>query len=364
MTAARSRQRELVGSLQQTPMFLELCEHLTEKLPLSQLPSDKLPSKPDLVKAVHESTNVLADWRKDVKDFAGSLCDHAVSLHVIGDRVASEQAKALHQAKRPLLAAVDQHLQPIPPVLTADLLPLPIEEVFGTVQTWSREACRDVVVQSLLALEAMVEHDMMGLIEWTDVTTCKIHYFEHAIQQSISTTRHSTRTFDNVSQIIEERVRTRGRNNFAVIGHEHHLMNAEAHELGESRFPLPQRIHNLVHKIPDWLMPYVRVLEGDLILERVFRRDVATTRWEFEEVRRLEIVTDPRVSESAGYDADPAILLGPYVLTGWGQREIQREQRRRSQAIKQAPTTTSRSVHSAEYQKLKPWAQGITAVAM
>lgn len=104
----------------------------------------------------------------------------------------------------------------------------------------------------------------------------------------------------------------------------------------------------------------MRILEGDLILERVIERDVREEEWE----------TTPILRSS--YELEPAVLLGHYVITGWGQREIERENFRRkriaTQQEQQAPAVDhrQRALAGESHELLKPWATAVSggAVAM
>ena len=104
----------------------------------------------------------------------------------------------------------------------------------------------------------------------------------------------------------------------------------------------------------------MRILEGDLILERVIERDVREEQWETTPVLR------------SSYELEPAILLGHYVITGWGQQEINREKSRR----KRIATQDNQQIPKVDHKQrvlagktcdmLKPWAMaiGASAVAM
>jgi hypothetical protein len=66
------------------------------------------------------------------------------------------------------------------------------------------------------------------------------------------------------------------------------------------------------------LEPFVRVIDGTIFRERIIERDDQVTHWQ-----DVEVFDEPIVG------CEPAVILGPYVLTGWGPREVREEESRR-----------------------------------
>ncbi|MDA0810538.1 MAG: hypothetical protein O3B68_21300 [Planctomycetota bacterium] len=60
----------------------------------------------------------------------------------------------------------------------------------------------------------------------------------------------------------------------------------------------------------------MRILEGHQYLERIFVRNLYKRDWQTEPIVRRE------------FETEPAILIGSYVLAGWGQAELDREMQR------------------------------------
>ena len=74
----------------------------------------------------------------------------------------------------------------------------------------------------------------------------------------------------------------------------------------------------MVEHIPKWLYPFIQVIDGTICRERIIERDTRVDDWVNEVVRDEPI-----------FGCEPAVILGPYVLTGWGPREVDREVERR-----------------------------------
>ncbi len=92
----------------------------------------------------------------------------------------------------------------------------------------------------------------------------------------------------------------------------------------KSRIGLPEsappRVNRLWDTIPTWLYSHTGVAEGDLIRKKA----AELARWEDEVVRTKYL---PPVRDDITNYPDPAIiLLDQFVLTGWDQQEVEREQ--------------------------------------
>lgn len=99
---------------------------------------------------------------------------------------------------------------------------------------------------------------------------------------------------------------------------------------------MPPQIVRLVESIPEWLYPFVEVIDGHIVRELIVERDVAVEDWTKTAVRDEPII-DVKVRDEPIFGRDPGSVIGPYVLSGWGSVEIRKEQDRRL-AIKQGAT--------------------------
>jgi hypothetical protein len=101
-------------------------------------------------------------------------------------------------------------------------------------------------------------------------------------------------------------------------------MNAVATTIKDSRVVMPPQVVRLIEKIPDWLYPFVRVIDGDIFRERIIEREMKVSQWQDVQVRDEPII-----------GCEPGVIIGPYVLTGWGPREVAAELKRREQVAQQ-----------------------------
>jgi hypothetical protein len=83
---------------------------------------------------------------------------------------------------------------------------------------------------------------------------------------------------------------------------------------------MPLGAQQVADAIPAWLKPFVRVIDGDLIRERVIECDYREDKWSDVTTREVDLPV---------YGADPAIAIDSFILTGWGPRETAAEIERR-----------------------------------
>ncbi len=300
-----------------SPLFAQLKDEVIRDLPVQEV---AIADTHDAVAQVTaQCSQLLEERQKETRQFLRKLCYHVVNIRVRGEHQPQAMSAALESARRPLLAAVDRIVVPVEPVLTAELIAQSLPVIHEAVQQWLTTAGQTIANQLVLALHTLVEMDVVGIIEWPGERACKLHFFRHTVlQDRVMSQKTSTiRRVERNTLSIEEWEQLRARNRYSIERHEHHVMNAVAQELGQNRYPIPVEYQELMDAIPKWLRPHIRVLEGELILERIAQRLLREEHWDSQPMLRN------------AYEIEPAILLGHYVLTGWGQKEVERETYRR-----------------------------------
>ncbi len=319
-----------------TPAFVALSEMVWHALPSKVVSADC--SHKDLVQLTSISASALAEKQREVRNFAESICFESIELRVRGEHVSEAKASAIRAAREPLVGSVQQVTRPIEPVITAELVARPVNEIAPVVNAWLRESCHTVAAQLLLSMHVLVELDVVGLVEWPSDTTCKLNFFKHIIVQDQVRTTETQRVRRRRGERGERLVRfetweqQEGRNRYAIQRHEHHVMNASLRTIDEAQFPIPAEKRAFLSKQPDWIRQQLRILEGDLIMEKVIEREVLEEKW----------VTTPTLRTA--YELEPAIVLGHYVITGWGLSDINRE-KNRQRRIETTKATDSTKDH-------------------
>ena len=341
-----------------SPVFSELSENIRTALPVVDFSNAK--SKTELAQQATKSTEVIHARQADVKTFAESICFEVIELRVRGNQVPEARASALRSARRLLCEKVQECNRPLAPVLTADLISQPLDSIIPILNEWFRNSCHEIASRLLQTMHILVQQDVVGLVEWPGENACKLNFFQHVItQDQIRRRRSQSVQQDDFSEEGFRSVRLEtwehieGRNRYSIERHEHHVMNTKLNSIGSTQFPIPKDKQAFLSRVPPWIKQHLKILEGDLILEKVDRRHVGDDHWK----------TTPQLRSS--YEIEPAIVLGHYVITGWGQKEIEKEafRRKRIAAVAQrqdenvgVPKTT-RPENGITYDKLKPWVQ-------
>jgi hypothetical protein len=340
-----------------TPAFAALSDNTWTELPTTDFSG--VSGHNELARTFSHCAAILAARQMDVRNFAESICFEAVDIRVRGEHHSQAKVSALRLAREPPCNAVHQVCRPLEPVLTANLMAQPLNAITPVVNNWVRQSCHTVAAQLLLSMHVLVELDVVGLIDWPGETTCKLNFFRHRVTQEQLRSRQTQSVKDlsdddgELWMRFETWEQVEGRNRYSIERHEHHVMNAEARQLQQAQHPIPADKQAFLDNVPGWIRQHMRVLEGDLLLERVIERSIREEHWETTPVLR------------SSYELDPAIFLGHYVVTGWGQQDIDRERFRRKRiATKEQPPQQNRkprAIAGNTYASLKPWA---TAIAL
>ncbi len=303
-----------------SPLFAQLQDVVWNQLPTTSV--FQATTTDTIARATAHCSELLRQRQNDIRKFVRALCYHVVRIQVLGEHPTQARADALDTARQPLLTALDDVFVPFQPVLTAEVIAQPLSAVQSSVKKLLQDANHTLTNQLFVSLHMLVELNVVGIIDWKDERTCKLNFFRHTIEQDQIESQNTTtvRRTERNTLVREEWEQLRVRNRYFVERHEHHVMNAEARELGQICNPIPREHDELIDHIPEWLHPHLRVLEGTLILEQIVERQIGENQWQSEPILR---------STQETYVIDPAILLGHFVLTGWGQRDIDREIHRR-----------------------------------
>ena len=179
-------------------------------------------------------------------------------------------------------------------------------------------------------LARLVDRELCGLVEWFPNNCCRYHFFRRVVIQDVGQTNRENSTVwgsnsVNVREASRPRVigsrrttsTTTGTHEIRHARHEHEVISAIRTSIGNSTVVMPPQILRLVEAIPEWMYPFVEVIDGHIVRERIVAKTVSVEEW-----AKVEIHDEPI------YGIDPAIVIGPFVLSGWGSVEVHQEQER------------------------------------
>jgi hypothetical protein len=307
-----------------------LAEAIWQRLPWAKASADV--DRTALVQAYVGSLEELARFRADVDRLVRATCRASIEFRQASGRTHGKSRDAAMQKKLDQLVKRASRAWSSPVnVLDAQL----VSQSTGTIRERLDEALRqatgDFASQFYEHLAHLVDHKLAGLVEWLPHNCCRYHFFKEVLIQhyegSSRTVREETVESEERDPVTGRRLvgrritedTDRGHHVHRHARHEHHVMNAFRTTLGNSRVVVPPNVERLIRAIPEWLYPQVEMIDGDIFRERIIEQDYSQEVWQ-----------EVRVKDEPIYGCEPGVIIGPYVLTGWGPREVAAEQVRRA----------------------------------
>ena len=331
----RNRIRELQVQPTDETLPGRLSQTISQRLAWHEIPFPQNADRETIVGAYVNSLKQLGGFRNDIENLVFEVCRANLEFRQGTGETHVEARDAILNAK--LDEMIDQAFSgwmPAKNMVSADLLSHS-PDVYVTqldasltneTVSFSRQLCE--------MLQRMVDLELFGLVEWLPMQCCRYHFFRRVVIQGAeeqTDTITETLTSDEASgfgrRVIGNRRTTSThsvKHEIRFARHQHDLINAVRTSIRNSTVIMPPQIVRLVESIPEWLYPFVEVIDGHIVRELIIERDVSVEDWTQVDVRDEPIL-----------DLDPGIVIGPYVLSGWGSIEIRKEQERR-QAIEQA----------------------------
>lgn len=292
---------------------------------------DSEQQRPSLVEAYVRSLNQLDGFRRDV----GQLV-RAASLVNLEFRQAAgathEQARdvAMNAKLDEMLAAASADWFPTLNVLDGNVASKTESDLREQLSHALRAAVHQFVENFFAMLARLVDRQLVGLVEWLPNHCCSYHFFKQVvIQENEGATRrvNESTSKDPELAFTSERIGTRtttvtkgkGTHHHRLARHEHTVINAVRTSIRNTRVVMPPQVEALLEQVPEWLYPFVAIIDGDIVRERIIERETKVEHWQ-----------DVVIQDEPIYGCEPGVIIGPYVLTGWGPREVAAEQGRRS----------------------------------
>ncbi len=298
-----------------------------------------------LVASYIQSLNQLDRYRRDVDGMIRAACIANLEFRQEQGEThtGAKDAAVTGKLNEMLQSSIDAWM-PVRNVVDARLVSRPTPEIRTKLDSALKQAVADFCQQLFELLAKMVDRELFGLVEWLPNNCCAYHFFRRVIIQEnegaserVSEERFRTSTQSDsgtgrqvIGRRIIEQTKGKGRHIHRFARHQHDVMQAVHTSIRDSRVVMPPTVQQLCETVPTWLYPFVQVIDGTIIRERIIERDASVDHWTDTQIRDEPII---------GYE--PAVIIGTFVLTGWGPREVQAEIERREavardEAAKQA----------------------------
>lgn len=280
-------------------------------------------AKEDVIQAYVQSLNQIARMRTEVDKLIRHACLANLEFRQnAGETDAEARDAALAEELEEQLSDAACDWKPPANMLNARSISTWCEEIREHLDESISDAAHEFAEQFLENLAKLVDRELIGLVEWLPNQCCRYFFFRRTIIQDNFGTSRSAGSGQDARPQSGQRSRStsHGVHYHRFARHEHDLMNVVAASLDATGVKMLPQVLPLVNNIPTWLRPFVQVIDGQIIRERITEREQKTTGWGEVQSRDEPI-----------YGDDPGVFLGPYLLTGWGPADIRREELRNEQ---------------------------------
>lgn len=362
-TTKATPSREATGQLAQ-----EIAERLWRRLPITSVEETGCRSMEQVIRAASASHRVLLSCREELTQLPELLS--TVMLRFTGEEPSSALREKL--AKR-----FQQEIQfptaSLPAPLSfldaefADLIP---EIAVQHAKAKLKSHCLALVNALMAWLEQLQQKQLIGSVTHLDCS-CRFTHAERQLQivdqgartfrqkRGGSVTTTPTRRTFVVDEFREQQFTVQSIHRTLI----HEVHRPQLRGVDQCQSAIPETYRQFLDALPEWLAPSVRVLEGDLFNHRCVARDLSS------ETHRLSEIV--RTVEQTEWLYDPGILLGDYVLAGWGEAEIaaeeaaraaQRQQTEREHSQRQAPRYFAAAGLVAALSAVVTWFSPVVAI--
>ncbi len=216
---------------------------------------------------------------------------------------------------------------PLKPISDADLMSQGQSVYVPLLEQSVKDETRRFVDHLFFGLSNLVDRQHCGLVEWFPNHCCRYHFFRQVIcplPHYLADAGDADLSDDDDDDADRSGNESSGvrydvfPHDVVLARHEHELIQAIRTSPGNSRVVIPQKVRAVIDAIPAWLYPFVEIIDGTLVRERIVER----------QQKSLEYRT---VHEEPTADPDPGLILGPFLLCGWGPKEITVEQDRQKE---------------------------------
>jgi len=314
-TPRRAKVTELPVHSPRNAVRAELAAEITRRLPYLNEPHAG--TTVQNANEFHKTYNILRGFVSDLDALIPFLCRANLEFRQESGET-HEEAKA-EVMKRKLDAMIEKcrftvRLTENP--VDAYLLAMPPEAADAKLRNWLRHNVDRFVRDFFDSLDRLVDQQVCGLVEWTNQNTCVYHFFREVVLQergsSYTETGTDYRNGDYVYRPVE-RVH-HGTHTHRFARHEYHTAEAVQKQVANRKVAATPAVTELLNRIPAWLEPIVRVIEGTLMRAKIVEEDRETETWESRDLLDTLVDYDPC--------KDPAVIIDHIVVTGWGPLDL------------------------------------------
>ena len=327
----------------------KIVEVLWSRLTLPATTSDEMNS---IVRTYDTDRQLIANWRGEIRTLFAAVAEASFELRATSDSSKPEMQRIICAQQENSKEKFAFPISPPDKTLSAELLLNSAATVQRELVQELRDRLNGLATDLFSTLDRLVNERAIGLIEWLGDSLCRFHFFRDVVihdSQTIASEAYAvirdSKSGRLMTQVSEVRNQS-GSNTFRISRHEHELMNAVTETIDDSSLIIPETVQLVLDSIPDWLVPMSRIVSGDCVRERIIERDLRTEEWQSTDTEVVRVYFDP------------AVTIGDYVLVGWSEADIHREEQ--AQLVEQQRAAT-------DYRRIRArresWMASITGLA-
>lgn len=215
-------------------------------------------------------------------------------------------------------------------LVTSEFSALPNDTVKNAIVKQLNGFLEGIAERLCSQLLVMAEKEVIGYVSWHGPNTCEYVRYERVCDFNTRSRTIKRRWDESTWQNTwDGRYLQKTENTEWEIKHSgsrklvrtiEHLINASERKWDENGVVIPRRIMPLLDSIPEWIKPSLKVVEGTLMRELIIEQDL-------EDIEQLSTETTAvhTIEDIEKWEDDPALVVGPFVLAGWSDAEVQKE---------------------------------------
>jgi len=352
------------GRAYPTDLREQLPKDREQPIPQDRLPKDREPS-PEIsdqvvgqIETVLRGHLVFAEKQGTYQDFQELLRDFSTSINFVRDcrtqfRESIEALWRLNtefhckdRLNKPARDAfLNRHYEMLANIIrpTFEALDITVgaqieDMVLGIAEAALREriyhAVHRLAVQICDILDEFTRHAIVGVWQQVTPTACNALFFRYVIVQenmgreTIVSEPQILAVHDRLMSVVREIGQietkiTQGKHTRQIAAYQLYLSQTKSYPAAEFPHSIPQNIKRYLEQLPDWFRDCIQIVGGDRKSMRITVEDVLEKKhWEDVQVKSKVL------HEETVHKGCPLVVIGHYVLAGWGEEEDQLEDAR------------------------------------
>jgi hypothetical protein len=203
--------------------------------------------------------------------------------------------------------------------LKAEVISLSPAEAYLVTSDFIRKTIDQLVEHTVSQLDSLVGLGICGLMVRYPNHVCSYTYGYRKLSMNVSDpwehleVKGGDPLRDFYRRKYITKTSTQSESQISICVQEHHLMHVIESDVNDGLVHVPKFHRQVIDEIPGWIRNATCLVEGTLIGQQLIEQEQEAFQLQHQEVLKIT------------YHCDPAVVLGQFVLTGWGPEEIKKD---------------------------------------